>query len=71
MLPSQSGVCVRCCTDFLMILKFWWCAFATIFLNLETLVRDLYPRSVAALNMLCCLATSINLAYWCEESYCY
>lgn len=71
MLPSQSGACAHCCTGTLTILKFWWCAFATVFLNLQTLIQDLYPQSAAALNVLCCLATSINLTCWCEESYCY
>lgn len=71
MLPSQSGVCVCCRTGTLTVLTFWWCAFATVFLNLRTLIQDLYPESAAARKMLCCLATSISLTYWCEESDCY
>lgn len=48
--------------------KVW--AFVWFFLNLQTLIQDLYPQSAAVLSMLCCLTTSINLTYCCEESYC-
>lgn len=50
----------------ILVVCFCYCFFKLTNFDFKT-----FTLKVAALNMPCCLATSINLTYWCEESYYY